>query len=222
MEPTAVTYIPSAYREVDEARLHDIIKTHSFATLIVTHNNVPHISHVPLLFDKDSNTLRGHLARVNPIAKLDRNQVHNAVAIFHGPNAYITPSWYESKKTTTKVVPTWNYIVVHVQGKLRIETNPEWIYSNVSSLSDTHEEAIGGHWKLTDAPESYVKLMTKAIVGIELNIESILGNFKLSQEKKSDDFAGVLSGLKDAVKSDSTPNPSGSQGIAEWMERTQA
>ncbi|OQR82835.1 FMN-binding domain-containing protein [Achlya hypogyna] len=221
MTAPKTTYTPSAFREMNLERLHEIMATHSFATLIVTQDNVPYISHVPLLLDAKTNCLRGHLARVNPIAKLDLTQPHHAVAIFHGPNAYVSPSWYASKQTTHKVVPTWNYISVHAIGTLTTTSDSYWIQANVAALSDVHEAALGKSWKITDAPANYIALLARAIVGIELHIDSIEGKFKLGQDKKGGDVTGVIEGLREAATSGATPNVSGSTEIADWMARIQ-
>ncbi|OQR88921.1 transcriptional regulator [Thraustotheca clavata] len=208
-------YTPSAFREDNMERIHEIITSHPFATLIVPQldNKPPLISHVPLLHDKEANALHGHVAKVNAIGKIDG--LLKAVAIFHGPNAYVSPSWYETKKLNGKVVPTWNYISVHVHGELSIIKEREWIIENVSSLSGIHERDMEHPWKTTDAPKEYIDLLAKSIVGIQVKIDSIESQFKLSQNKKAGDFFGVMNGMH------STPKHDGGKEIAAWMERVQ-
>ncbi|OQR89244.1 hypothetical protein ACHHYP_06394 [Achlya hypogyna] len=205
-------YTPSAFREIGTERIHEVLAKHPFATLVLPRgiDESPFVSHIPLLHDTASNELRGHVAKVNAIGRLEGNT--SALAIFHGPNAYVSPSWYETKRVSGKVVPTWNYVVVHVHGKLTIVHDPNWILDNVSQLSDAHEKGMATPWAVTDAPDEYITQLRRSIVGIKLTISSMEAQFKLSQNKHSGDFFGVLNGMR------STP---GGDGIADWMVRVQ-
>ncbi|KAF0719291.1 Aste57867_1139 [Aphanomyces stellatus] len=208
-------FTPSAFREKDTARLHEILATHPFATLLVPQasDQSPLVSHIPLLHDPASNELQGHVAKVNPIGRV--TEPVRALAIFHGPNAYVSPSWYETKGTTHKVVPTWNYIAVHVHGTMHVVKDPAWIVANVSNLTDKMERTMETPWKVTDAPPEYINLLSKSIVGIRFEIESIESQFKLSQNKQAGDFFGVIQGMR------ATEGIAGEPDVAAWMERVQ-
>lgn len=208
----AAMYIPKYYRCDDTSLHHEIIESYSFATMIVTQNNEPHVVHMPFLLDRDSNTLRGHIARANGLSQLDLSQPYHCLVIFQGPDAYVSPSWYATKQETGKTVPTWNYISVHVKGTLQLINDSEWILQNVSALSDKHEAEHNLAWKVSDAPPAYISAMLCAIVGVEVSISAIDGKFKLSQNKTVPDINGVISGLRaePLQKSNET---------ARWMER---
>lgn len=205
-------YIPSAYRHEEEALLQEIIEKHSFATMIITQDNHPNVVHLPLLFDSLTRTLKGHIARANPISRLDLSQPYECLVIFQGPDAYVSPSWYATKVETGKVVPTWNYIAVHVHGTLRLVQEAEWVLQNVSMLSDKHEAEHHLSWKVDDAPPAYISSMLRAIVGVEVTITSVDGKFKLSQNKSAADVEGVISGLRSSGSSSEAE-------IANWMVR---
>ena len=141
----------------------------------------------------------GHLARGNPQWKAS-DLGKPALIIFLGPDAYISPNYYATKKTEPRVVPTWNYVAIHVQGRLEVFEDAERLRALVTRLTDTHEGRVGSSWKVTDAPEDYLGKMLKAIVGVKLTIESIEGKFKLGQNRAAADresVAEVLSSSDD-------------------------
>jgi transcriptional regulator len=140
--------------------------------------------------------LHGHIARTNPLVKVAEQNKRDVTAVFHGPNAYITPAWYPSKQETGKVVPTWNYAVVHVQGQLSLMSDPSWIRDHVSQMTNIHEPIYQSNWKLDDAPEEYIQMMLKAIIGIEIEVASLVGKFKLSQNRSPSEYAGVVENLQ--------------------------
>jgi transcriptional regulator len=144
-------------------------------------------------------TLRGHVARGNPIWKSPRLDVE-ALAVFHGPQHYITPTYYATKAETGKVVPTWNYAIVHVYGTLRVIDDVAWLRSLVEQLTDRHEaehaHATGDAPWHGDAPESFIDRQLEAIVGLELPIARIEGKWKVSQNRSAEDRAGVVAGLR--------------------------
>lgn len=125
-----------------------------------------------------------------------------ALAIFHGPNAYISPSWYASKRESGQVVPTWNYMVVHVYGRLRIIDDPVWVRTQVEALTELNESQFEEPWKVSDAPDSYVNRLIRSLVGIELEITKLVGKKKASQNQPSANRAGVLEGLKSQGRDD--------------------
>lgn len=210
-------YLPFA-AEADQERIEEIIRQNSLATLIITSknesSNLPLISYIPLLFNREENTLRGHIARANPVAHLDLDQTYDCTAIFHGPDAYISASWYESKKETGKAVPTWNYIAVHMIGKCRFIKDSTWIHDNVSELSNYFENMRGSHWKITDAPPAYIQAMIRGVVGIEIAVEQVDGRFKLSQNRSLEDQRAVIENLRKT-------NQGNDEEIATWIEKVQ-
>jgi transcriptional regulator len=137
--------------------------------------------------------LRAHVARANPVW---RDGAGDALVIFQGPALYVTPSWYPSKREGGKVVPTWNYAVVHASGVLRAIDDATWLRAFVTRLTDRHEGRRAAPWKVTDAPADYVDKMLTAIVGIELPVARLVGKWKVSQNRPAADRAGVIAGLE--------------------------
>jgi transcriptional regulator len=137
--------------------------------------------------------LWGHFARKND--HWQQPVVGEAMAIVRGPDAYITPTWYETKREHGRVVPTWNYITAHVYGPLTIQDDPAWVERNVRALSSKHEVSRDPAWGVDDAPQTYIEGQLRAIVGVELRISRISAKFKLSQNRSADDVAGVIAGL---------------------------
>lgn len=167
-----------------------------FATLVSAAPGGLLVSHIPLLVESGAGpygTLIGHFARPNPHWQEGAGQA--VVAIFLGSNGYITPNWYETKRATGKVVPTWNYIAVHAHGSLRTFHDPQRLHSVVSALTERHEERSQQAWHVADAPAEYIASMLAGIVGIEIPIERIEGKFKLSQNRPSADISGAIEGL---------------------------
>ncbi|HVW74511.1 MAG TPA: FMN-binding negative transcriptional regulator [Rhizomicrobium sp.] len=176
-------YVPDHFREDRPERLRDAMRAISFATLVTSGLEA---NHLPLLLD--GGVLRGHVARANPVWKAGDG---TALAIFLGPQAYVSPNLYPSKAETGKAVPTWNYIAVHARGPIRWIQDAGWIRKLVSDLTDAHEAPRPDSWAVSDAPEGYVDAMVRAIVGFELTIETLEGKYKLSQNREARDRAGV-------------------------------
>jgi transcriptional regulator len=192
-----MTYIPPAYREHDLARMHEHIRAVGFATLITVGADGPLVSHLPLLLDPAAGpqgALIGHLARANPQWK-ESDLAKLALVVFMGPDAYVSPSWYPSKHEHGRVVPTWNYRVVHVRGMLTLFEAPDELRAHVEALSDRHEARFETPWKVGDAPEDFVQRQLKGIVGLRLRITSIEGKAKLSQNRLEADRQGVIAAL---------------------------
>ena len=142
-----------------------------------------------------SGTLRGHLARANPqwnesLAGTD------ALVIFQGPSAYITPNWYATKNETGKVVPTYNYAVVHAHGPLVTFEDPERLEANVRALTDYHEAPFADPWRVDQAPADFIRAQLKGIVGVEIPIARLEGKWKVSQNRVPEDREGVVAGLR--------------------------
>lgn len=208
-------YIPSAFREADLGRLHDTIAGAGLATLVTQSDSGPIVSHLPMLLDRadgEKGALVGHLARGNPQWKAS-DLLKPALIIFLGPDAYISPSWYATKKTEPRVVPTWNYVAIHVQGRLETFEDSDRLLDVVTRLTDEHERRVGTPWKVTDAPADYLGKMLKAIVGVKLTIDSIEGKFKLGQNRAAADRESVAAALS---ASDDTRH----QGVAALTRKT--
>jgi transcriptional regulator len=138
--------------------------------------------------------LYGHVARANPIWREAVGQA--ALVIFQGPQLFVSPSWYPTKRETGRVVPTWNYIVVHAHGRLRIIDDRTWVRSHLEQLTDAHDQHRDVPWKVTDAPADYVDKMVSAVVGVEMPVERLIGKWKVSQNRSRPDREGVLEGLE--------------------------
>lgn len=188
-------YTPAHFRVDDEATLHAFIRAYPFAALITGGADIS-VSHLPMLLQKTDSgfVLRGHIARANPHWK-EISDGAAALAIFNGPQAYITPQWYPSKLKDGRVVPTWNYAVTHVRGTLRAVHDADWLNQLVTALTDEHEKAFAHQWAVTDAPADYMEKMLKAIVGLELTVHSMEGKWKLGQNRSAADQANTKTGL---------------------------
>ena len=195
-------YLPAQFKEDRIPILHDLIRAHPFATLVTLDASGVVANHVPMELDPTAGpfgTLRGHVARSNPMWKAPRLDVES-LAIFQGAQHYITPSYYATKAATGKVVPTWNYAAVHAYGTLRVIDDPVWLRAFVEQLTDRHEAAHAAAsgdaaWQVGDAPESFIATMVGAIVGLELPIARVEGKWKVSQNRPAEDRAGVVAGL---------------------------
>ncbi len=180
-------YVPDHFREDRPDVLHEAMRRIGFATLVTQGLDA---NHLPMLLE--GGVLRGHVARANPVWK---SGVGEALAIFLGPHAYVSPSWYPSKAETGKAVPTWNYITVHARGAINWIQDSDWLRAHVTALSATHEAGRENPWAIGDAPASYVDGLLRAIVGFELTIAKLEGKWKLSQNRDTADRAGVRDGL---------------------------
>jgi transcriptional regulator len=188
-------YIPSLFNEDRIDVLHDAIRAAGLATLVTVTQNGLIASHVPLLLDPEPapyGTLIGHLARPNPQA---RGAIGEALAIFHGPDAYITPSWYATKRETGKVVPTWNYVAIHAAGPIEFFNDPDRLLHIVTRLTEQQEAGRPAPWAVSDAPADFVQVMLKGIVGFAIQLTRLEGKWKMSQNRPAEDRAGVVAGL---------------------------
>jgi transcriptional regulator len=176
---------------------HALIRAHPFGAMVSVGPDGLVANHYPFVVHPEASplgTLRAHMARANGQWKeLDGSQ--EALIIFQGPYAYITPSWYPAKAETGKVVPTWNYAIVHAYGRPRIIQDPEWLLHHVSELSDVNEASMPVPWAVSDAPAEFVGAQLKAIVGIEIEITRIEGKWKTSQNQPETSREGVVRGL---------------------------
>ena len=190
-------YIPSHFGEERIDILHGLIRQHSLAALVTLGPDGFLANHIPLIVDPEPaplGTLRGHLSKANSQWKDSLPNVQ-ALAIFQGPAAYITPSWYPSKLETGSVVPTYNYAVVHAHGTLAMFDDPVLLEQHLRNLTSAHEAAFANQWSLDDAPASFIRDLLKGIVGVEIPIARLEGKWKLSQNRSAVDQKGVVEGL---------------------------
>lgn len=167
------------------------------ATLVTVGPGGLRASILPMLFEPDdgpNGTLRGHLARGNPQWRDIAPEIE-AMAIIDGVDAYVSPAWYEEKRRTGMVVPTWNYTTVQAHGPLTIHHEPEWLIGHVRSLVDRHEAGRDRPWSIDDAPDGYIETQARAIVGLELRITRLEAKRKLSQNRSPMDVDAVIAGL---------------------------
>jgi transcriptional regulator len=191
-------YLPKHFEQQDAAAMAALLQLHPLATLAWQGGDGLSAEHLPLLWERGPahgphGTLRGHVARANPVWREAAGT--DVLAVFQGPQAYITPSWYPSKAATAKVVPTWNYAVVHAHGRLRVTEDAAWLRALVGRLTDTHEASRAHRWQVGDAPDDYIEQMLRAIVGIEIELTRLQGKWKVSQNRSAADRAGVAAGL---------------------------
>ncbi len=180
-------YVPDHFREDRSDVLHEAVRRIGFATLVTQGLDA---NHLPMLLQ--DGVLRGHVARANPVWKAGAGE---ALAIFLGPHAYVSPNWYPSKAETGKAVPTWNYLTVHARGSINWIQDGDWLRAHVTQLSAAHEEGRDNPWAVGDAPASYIESLLRAIVGFELTVSDIQGKWKLSQNRDAADRAGVREAL---------------------------
>jgi transcriptional regulator len=188
-------YLPSHFAQHDRGQLVALMRERPLATLVVGTPDGPTADLIPLEFVADEGphgTLRGHVARANPLWRHDGAA---ALAVFQGPEAYVSPGWYASKREHGKVVPTWNYVMVQARGTLRAWDDAPWLRALVGRLTDHHEAAQAQPWSVTDAPDDYVQQMLRAIVGIEIALTSLVGKWKVSQNRSAADREGTADGL---------------------------
>ena len=184
-------YQPRHFVETREHALHGLIDAHPFATLVANPATGMAVNHLP--FVRQGDVLRGHVARGNELAAMDGAAV---LAVFHGPQGYVSPNWYPSKHANGgREVPTWNYAVAHVHGRLRVVRDAGWLRALLDALTNRFEASEPAPWKVADAPADHVEKLLGAIAGIEIAIERIEGKFKLSQNHPDANRAGVVGGL---------------------------
>lgn len=189
-------YTPSYFKDEDLASLHRQIEGSRLATLVTFDGTDLQASHVPLLLDLTqgaNGTLFGHLAKANP--QWETLASGEALIIFQGPDAYISPSFYAAKAEHGKVVPTWNYLAVHAYGRAEVFTDPARLLQIVSELTQKHEATRPEPWAVSDAPADYIEKMLNGIVGFAIPIERLEGKRKLNQNRSAEDVAGVSKGL---------------------------
>jgi transcriptional regulator len=191
-------YVPPAFREDRPEVLRRAIRSTGLAILVTSGSEGLIGSHVPMMLDESqrpNGVLLGHISRANGQWRQSAADVP-ALAIFPGPDSYISPSWYATKRETGKVVPTWNYVAVHAYGPLAFFDEPDELRTLVSRLTALHEGNRDQPWAVTDAPEDFIASQLKGIVGFRLTITRLEGKWKLSQNRPMSDRVGVIEGLE--------------------------
>ncbi|WP_395119160.1 FMN-binding negative transcriptional regulator [Rhodanobacter sp. FW102-FHT14D06] len=185
-------YMPKHFAETRVEVLHGLIRDYPFATVVAKAADGLVANHLP--FELVGGLLHGHVARSNELARLDGAEV---LLVFQGPDGYISPNWYPTKQETHREVPTWNYAVVHVHGRLKVIDDAAWLRRLLETLTDRHEAGQPQPWKITDAPDDHIEKSLRAIVGLEVAVERIEGKFKLNQNHPARNRAGVIAGLRE-------------------------
>jgi len=189
-------YVPPAFREDDLSTLHAAINEARLAQLVTATEAGLIATPLPLFLAPDEGphgTLYGHVARANEQWKLP--PIGDAMALFMGPHAYVTPNWYPSKQEHHKVVPTWNYVAVHAYGPVEFFEDSQRLLAVVTRLTNLHEQGNAAPWAVSDAPEAFISAQLRGIVGLRLPITRIEGKRKMSQNRSAEDRAGVATGL---------------------------
>ena len=196
-------YQPCHFRVEDVAQMHALMRARPFAALVSRGSLGLYASHLPtVLKDEAPNgMIECHLARANPHWK-DLAEGNEALMIFQGPEGYVTPNWYPSKAEHGKVVPTWNYAVVHAYGRPEVMQNQDWLRRHVGELTTQQEASEARPWALSDAPERYIEVMLRGIVGFRFAITRIEGKWKMSQNREMKDRDGVAKGLEQRAAGD--------------------
>src|SRR3954468_24224395 len=191
-------YQPAHHREDRLEVQQELIRAFPLGTLVTSGPSGLVANHVPFLIDPAASklgTLKAHLARANPQWR-ELDPAAEALVIFQGAESYITPSWYETKRETGKVVPTWNYAVVHAYGRIAVKDDEAWLRRHIAELTALNERDRAEPWAVTDAPETFVAAMARAIVGMEIEVARIEGKWKVSQNRPEADRRGVVAGLR--------------------------
>lgn len=190
-------YLPEHFVETRQSELHRLLREHPLGILVTGTCGVLDADHLPFELDASigaQGLLRAHVARANPVWQhADGKEV---LVIFRGSEAYISPNWYPSKHESHRQVPTWNYQVVHVRGRLTVRDDERFVRGLVGRLTRTHEAGEEKPWKMTDSSQEYIAQMLAAIVGIEIEISAITGKSKLSQNKEARDVQSVVEHLQ--------------------------
>ncbi len=197
-------YVPSQFAENRIEVMQAFIRDYPLATIVTISSMGLDANHIPLHWQSDDSLhgrLVGHVARANPLWR-DVNDDFDVLVIFQGPNSYITPSWYATKQETGKVVPTWNYAVVHAYGTLRIIDDAVWVRAQLEELTRHNEASLQAPWAVTYAPHDFTKKLIGEIIGIEIPITKLIGKWKVSQNQPQKNRVGVIAGLNDATSAD--------------------
>jgi transcriptional regulator len=190
-------FVPDHFRVEDIAQMHALMRGRPFAALVSAGASGLYGSHLPTVLKDEGEygTIECHLSRANPHWR-DLAEGGEALMIFTGPEGYITPNWYPTKAESGKVVPTWNYAIVHAYGRPEVKDDRDWLRRHVGELTTQQERTEAQPWKLSDAPDSYIDVMTRGIVGFRFTITRLQGKWKMSQNRQTPDWEGVVRGLE--------------------------
>jgi transcriptional regulator len=192
-------YVPDHFKEEDQEKLKQHIRDYSFGLFVIADDEGVEANHVPFYLSSGSDNSLGylqcHLARNNPVWQRIQSGVR-VLAIFQGPDAYVSPSWYPSKAETGRVVPTWNYLAVHAQGSAQIIQDSNWLKHHLNQLTNQHEGQMVTPWSVDDAPADFTARLVQAIVGVEIKIETLTGKLKASQNQPEKNRVGVKAALE--------------------------
>ena len=192
-------FVPTKFKEDNPERLQQHIREVGFGLLVVAGEQGIEANHAPfhLITGEQGHVghLQCHVARVNPIWQ-HLEQGAEVLVVFQGPHAYVSPSWYPTKAETGRAVPTWNYLAVHARGRARVVQDIDWLRKHLNQLTDQHEAGRVAPWSVSDAPADYTERLMQAIVGIDIEIDSLTGQLKASQNQPERNRAGVKAGLE--------------------------
>ncbi len=209
-------YLPKPFEETREDILHALIRAHPLGALVSAGADGLDANHIPFLLKtgEAGPVLHAHVARANPVWRALESEPR-VLVIFQGMEAFITPSWYATKQETGKMVPTWNYAVVHVHGSVRLHPEAEWLRRHVGDLTDSQESGRAKPWKVEDAPPEFIDKLVGAIVGLEIAVERLTGKWKLSQNQAARDREGVIAGL-------AAEDGYNARAMSEWISQSLA
>ena len=189
-------YLPAHFEQPDREAIHRLMRDSPMATLVTLDGGAIEANHLPMMAVTagDALTLRFHVARANPVWR-EAASVGEVLAIFQGADTYISPSWYATKAEHGKVVPTWNYAVVHAYGRLSAFDDKDWLREFLPALTAVHESRFDKPWRVADAPADYVDTMMGAVVGMEIAVTRLVAKWKVSQNQPAANRTTLLAGL---------------------------
>jgi transcriptional regulator len=198
-----IMYQPDDFRAEDIPEMHALMRARPFATLVSAGAAGLFASHLPTVLKDDGpyGLIECHLARANPHCN-ELAAGNEALMIFQGPESYITPNWYPTKAATGKVVPTWNFAVVHAFGRPEVIKDRNWLLRHVTELTAQQERGAAKPWAVSDAPESFIEVMLRGIVGFRFAVTRLKGKWKMSQNRQTQDRLGVVQGLRERSEGD--------------------
>jgi transcriptional regulator len=198
-------YLPAHFREDELVAMHALMRAHPLGTLVIHGGAGLSADHLPFLLDAvpgAAGVLLAHVARANPLWRAAMSGELDALVIFQGPSAYVSPGFYPSKAETHRVVPTWNYSAVHAHGRITVHDDVHWLRGLVARLTRRFEANEPAPWRMGDAPAEYIDAQLRNIVGIEIAIEKLEGKWKMSQNRDGADRRGVVDGLRARAQGD--------------------